>query len=270
MAVADLPHPREVARRRRQAAARVLHGLEDHRGDGRRVPRSAMRSAMASAAHSGSRPRDGPVEVGVGDVAGAGHQRLEGRCARTEAGDAQRARASCRGRRARGRSTFDARRLAARAVVGARELQGGLDGSEPPDVKNTRSRSSGARPAIRSASSIARGWRCPGRRVGQLAGLRGGGVGQLGPAVAGVDAEQRGERVEVPAPACRPTGSSPRRGRTRWRARRPEWRSAATGGGRRCAEAALAGGAGAISGSGWAGLVCIRRTLLRGRRGMAS
>src|SRR6185503_1353989 len=39
----------------------------------------------------------------------------------------------------------------------------------------------------------------PGRRVGELARLGAGRLGELGPAVAGVDAEQRRERVEVTA-----------------------------------------------------------------------
>src|SRR4051794_21696797 len=48
----------------------------------------------------------------------------------------------------------------------------------------------------------------PGRRVGELARLRGGGIGELLAAVADVDAEQRRQRVEIPVAALVPALAS--------------------------------------------------------------
>ena len=73
--------------------------------------------------------------------------------------------------------------------------------SEPPVVKKTRLRSPGVRRGqpLGQLDRLRVGVR-PEREVGQLAGLLGGRLGQLGAAVAGVHHEQPGEPVQV-APA---------------------------------------------------------------------
>ena len=95
VAVADLAHPLEVAGRRREAAAGVLHRLQVDRGHRRRAlaedgaldlvgrppPERLQRVAVLGRA----------VEVRVRHAYGPGHQRLEGVLDVGQAGDRQRA-----------------------------------------------------------------------------------------------------------------------------------------------------------------------------------
>ena len=70
--------------------------------------------------------------------------------------------------------------------------------SEPPEVKKTRFRSPGASEAIRVGElDRARMGVAPERVEVELLDLARGGLAELGAAVAGVDAEQAGEAVEV-------------------------------------------------------------------------
>jgi hypothetical protein len=80
--VADLPHPLEVPGRGREAAAGVLHGLDEDGGDAVR-PSSRIASSIRSAAQrpnsfssSGDQLRC-PVEVGVRHPVAARDERLE-------------------------------------------------------------------------------------------------------------------------------------------------------------------------------------------------
>ena len=84
VAVADLAHAREVARRRRDAAARVLQRLDEHRGDGLgtlgddrildRVRARGRERVVVGGHVVGER---GAVAVGVRDVRHTRHERLE-------------------------------------------------------------------------------------------------------------------------------------------------------------------------------------------------
>ena len=155
VAVADLAHALEVALLRRDAAARVLDRLEDHRGDGlgaleddplldrvRRPERVAILGPV--------------VDVGVRHVAAARGERLERGPQRGEAGGRARP-AWCRGRRPRGRSPCASGPCRACGGTCATSFSADSTASEPPEVKKTRLRSPGASEAIRAASSIARG-----------------------------------------------------------------------------------------------------------------
>ncbi len=91
--VADLAHPLEVAGRRREAAAGVLHGLEEHRrhalgaleldglGDAVGSPPAERRDVVGVSL--------GPVEVGVRHLVGTGNQRFEGGLRDRDPGDRQ-------------------------------------------------------------------------------------------------------------------------------------------------------------------------------------
>src|SRR5690606_17192206 len=97
--VADLPHALEVAGRRWEAAACVLHRLEVHRGDGVRalhldgfldaVGRPATERLRVAPVRTG-RARRRPVHVGVRHADRARHQRFELLLGAGQAGDGQR------------------------------------------------------------------------------------------------------------------------------------------------------------------------------------
>ena len=93
VAVADLADPLEVARRRGEAAAGVLHRLQEHGGDRRRVlGQDGLLDGVGGPAAEGVHvvlEVRGPVEVGVRDLEGARHQRLERRADLGHAGDRQ-------------------------------------------------------------------------------------------------------------------------------------------------------------------------------------
>ena len=100
VAVADLAHALEVARRRDQAAARVLHRLEDHGRDGLAALGADPRLDRVGRPQAG-RPA---VAVGVRDVAARRAGAARTASARTAARSPTARPASCRGRRARARS----------------------------------------------------------------------------------------------------------------------------------------------------------------------
>ena len=196
VAVADLAHPLEVALRRDEAAAGVLDRLEDHRGDGLRalefdplldrVGRPERVAILGPA-----------VDVGVGDVAAAGGERLE---LGAQLGDPGRRERPERGAVV-GDLTGDHLVLLAFAehpVVVAGELQRRLDrlgaavGEEDAVEVGRGERGEPRRELDRPRVRVA-----PERVEVELLDLAGGGFAELGAAVAGVDAEEAGEAVEV-------------------------------------------------------------------------
>ena len=80
--VADLAHPLEVAGRRREAAAGVLHRLQEDRGDRlRALEEDLLLDLVGGPAAEGLRVvavDRGAVDVGVRHLVRAGDQRLEG------------------------------------------------------------------------------------------------------------------------------------------------------------------------------------------------
>src|SRR6266545_2456497 len=203
VAVADLADPLEVAGRWREAAAGVLHRLDVDRGDRLgalhqdapldvvgRVQGAVVEVAAALAA----------VVVGVLDPHRAGHQRLEDLLDVGQAGDGQRA----HGGAVVGDVAAEdlvAAGLADRPEVLARQLPCALDrlaaavGEEHAVAVSRRDRRQPLGQLDRARVRVA-----PQREVGQLAGLLGGGLGQLGAAVADLHHEQPGQPVQV-APA---------------------------------------------------------------------
>ena len=191
VAVADLAQRLRVARRRHEAAAGVLHGLDDHHrhavgalGQDLLLDRlGGMDARVAGLAADGA-----VAAVGVRDVARIAEQRLEGRAGRRDAGQRERSeRAAVVG--AAARDHLAPRVLALREVVLARELPGRLDrlraaggeeearqagGREAEDALGQRERgrdawrpSSGRSRAARAASPRQR--RC-GRRASSRSG----------------------------------------------------------------------------------------------------
>ncbi len=196
VAVADLADPLEVAVGRDETATGVLDRLEDHRGDrlgaleldplldrGRRPERVAV-----------LRPA---VEVGVGDVAAAGGERLE---LGAQLGDPGRGEGAERGAVV-GDLAGDHLVLlpvAAHAVVVAGQLQRRLDrlraarGEEDAVEVGGRQRGDPRRQLDRPRMGVA-----PQRVEVELLDLARRRLAELGAAVAGVDAEEAGEAVEV-------------------------------------------------------------------------
>ena len=130
VAIADLPHPLEVARRRGEAAAGVLHGLEVHGRDRVRTlpedgPLYFVRRPPAEGNLVIGEDR-GPVEVRVGHLDGAAHQGFEGGLEVRDPGDRQ----GAHGRPVVGDVTADdlgALRLAGDPEVLPDQLPGGFD-----------------------------------------------------------------------------------------------------------------------------------------------
>ena len=196
VAVADLAHPLEVAVGRDEAAAGVLDRLEDHRGDRLRAleddPLLDRVGGPERVAVLGP-----AVDVGVGDVAAARGQRLE---LAAQLGDPGR-----RERPQRGAVVGDLAgdhlvllAFAVHAVVVAGELQRRLDrlraaGGEEDAVEVA----GGERGDPRRQLDRPRVGVAPERVEVELFDLAGGGLAVLGAAVAGVDAEEAGEAVEV-------------------------------------------------------------------------
>ena len=196
VAVADLAHPLEVAVGRDEAAAGVLDRLEDHRGDRLgpleddplldRVGRPERVAVLGPA-----------VDVGVGDVAAARRQRLELAAQLGDAGRRERPqRGAVVGDLAGDRLVLLA--FAVHAVVVAGELQRRLDrlraaGGEEDAVEVA----GGERGDPRRQLDRPRVGVAPERVEVELFDLAGGRLAVLGAAVAGVDAEEAGEAVEV-------------------------------------------------------------------------
>ena len=146
----------------------------------------------------------GPVEVGVGDPDRARHQRLERFLDRRQAGDRQGAHG--------GAVVGDVARqhLVAAGLAGGPEVLAGqlprrLHGlaaagrEEHPVERPGRQR----RQPLRQLDGVRVGV-APQREVGQLAGLAGGGLGQLPAAVPGLDHEQARQPVQVAPPPAVP------------------------------------------------------------------
>ena len=93
VAVADLPHPREVPGWGREAPTGVLHRFQEHRRDRLRTLHEDRLLDLVG--RPAAEPLDvvavlgRPVEVGVGHLQRPGHQGFEGRLRRGNPGDAQ-------------------------------------------------------------------------------------------------------------------------------------------------------------------------------------
>jgi hypothetical protein len=203
--VADLAHPLEVAFGRRDRSRRVLHRLEDHRRDRLRVLVDDDRLDLVRTLQRAARPVravGAAVAVGHRRPQAPGQERLELRAQRRAAVDRERAhRRPVVG--APARDELVARRLAAQAVVLARDLHRGLDRlAAPADEEDAADvHRHEARELVRELERRRRREADPVREEGQPADLLGRRLGDLGPrAVADVHAVERRERVEV-APA---------------------------------------------------------------------
>ena len=204
--VADLADPLEVAGRGREAAAGVLHRLEEDRGDGvgtleldglgDPVGRPAAEGLLVACRLAGA-VLGGPVEVGVRHPERRGHQRLELRLHARQAGDRQRA----LGGAVVGDGPADdlvLGRLAGQLEVVLGQLPGALDrlaattGEEDPVQVTRRVARDPLGQLDRRRVRVG-----PQRHEGQLAGLLRRGVGQLGAPVAQLGHEEPGQAVEV-------------------------------------------------------------------------
>lgn len=129
--VADLADPLEVAGRRREAAARVLHGLQEDGRDGLgALEEDLLLDLVGGPAAERLRvvaEERGAVDVGVRHLVRAGDQRLEGGLQRRETGDGQGAlRGAVVGDRTRDDLVLG--RLALELEVLLGQLPRGLDG----------------------------------------------------------------------------------------------------------------------------------------------
>ena len=190
--VADLAHALEVALRRGEAAARVLHRLEDHARDRlRALEQDALVDRLGRVLDLG------PVAVRVGDVASRREQRLE---------RAPHVRDAGRGERAHGRAVVGelarddlvAARVAGELVVLAAELERRVDGLRAAGGEEDAVEVAGGELGdARGELDRLRVRVVPVRVEAELLGLVGAGLGDVAAAVADVHAEQGGEPVEV-------------------------------------------------------------------------
>jgi len=206
--VADLPDPLEVTGRRREAAAGVLHRLEEHRRDrlGSLVldrdrdlvgGPSAERLEVAGGVAGGGERLGRAVEVRVRHPERRGHQRLEHRLEARQACDRQRALGGAVvGDRAADHLVLH--RLAGDLEVVLGQLPRRLDGlaatageEHPVEVAG---RVVGDPLGQLNRIGVRVG---PQREVRQLAGLLGGGLGELLAPVPELADEQAAEGVEV-------------------------------------------------------------------------
>ena len=199
VAVADLAHPLEVALGGHEAAARVLHRLEEHRGDGvGTLEHDALLELVGEGEHErllvvGERVA---TAVGVRHVAGAGRQRFEGRAQRGNAGDRERARGGAVVRGAAG-DHLVALSLADGAEVLADELPCRLDrlgtagGEEHPVQVAGRERGERCRELDRRRVRVG-----PEREVVERLRLHARGLGEIVTPVADLHGEEAGQAVE--------------------------------------------------------------------------
>jgi hypothetical protein len=203
--VADLAHPLEVAGRGREAAAGVLHGLEEDGRDGLgpleldrlgdAVGRPLAEGVLVVGAEVGG--LGGAVEVRVRHPEGRGHQWLERRLHARQAGDRQGAlRSAVVGDRAADHLVLG--RLAGELEVVLGQLPRGLDslataGGEEDAVEVTGGVVGDALGQV-DRTRVRVG---PEREEGELRGLLGGGLGELGATVPCLYDEQAGEPVDV-------------------------------------------------------------------------
>ena len=204
--VADLADPLEVAGRRREAAAGVLHGLEEDGGDGvgtLELDRlgDAVGGPLAELVlvvlGAGLELLRRAVEVRVRDAERRRHQRLERRLHARQPGDRQRAlRRAVVGDRAADHLVLG--RLAGELEVLLGELPRRLDGlaatgGEEDAVQVARRV---ARDPLREVDGTGVGVG-PEREERELGGLLRGGLGQLGTTMPSLYDEQAGQPVEV-------------------------------------------------------------------------
>ena len=200
--VADLPDPLEVPRRRREAAAGVLHRLEEDGGDGV--------GALGLDRHRdlvGGPPAERllvvgvglgrPVEVGVGHLVGTGDERLEVLLERRDPGDGQ----GSLGRAVVGDGARDHLVLAGLAdelEVLLRELPRGLDGLAAAAGEEDPVEVAGREPGdpLGELDGAGVGVR-PQREERELLRLTGHRLADLGAAVPDLDDEEPGEPVDV-------------------------------------------------------------------------
>src|SRR3954451_4326288 len=191
--VADLAHALEVALRRREAATRVLHRLEDHR---RHRVRSLELDPLGDLL-GGIEPLGVAVAVGVGHVGAAYRQRLEHAADGADPGGDERAH---RGAVVRGLARDDlvAAALPTGAVVLAAQLDRALHGlraagGEEDAVEVARRELRDARGQL-DRERVGEG---PVGVEAKFLGLARRGLAEFCAAVAGVDAEEGGEAIEV-------------------------------------------------------------------------
>ena len=202
MAVADLAHPLEVTRRRREAAAGVLHGLEED--GGHRVGSLDEDGLLDGVGRPASEGLEvvgevtGAVEVGVGHVHGAGDERFERGLDVGEAGDGE----GSHGGAVVGDVPADdlgAAGLTGDPEVLPGELPGRLDRLRPTGGEEDAvavGRGQAGQP-VGELDGIGVGV-APHREVGQLRGLARRRLGQLGAPVPDLAGEQPRQPVEVP------------------------------------------------------------------------
>ena len=200
--VADLADPLEVAGGRREAAAGILHRLEEDRGDGLgSLELDRLGDAVGGPAPEGlgvlPQVLGGAVEVGVGHLVGTGDQRLEVGLQRREPGDRQRALGSAVVGDGAGDHLVLAR-LAGELEVLLGQLPRGLHGlaaagGEEDAVEVTGG--AGGEPLGELDRGRVRVG--PDREEGELLRLGGRGLGELRAPVAGLDDEEPGEPVDV-------------------------------------------------------------------------
>ncbi|CUR59731.1 hypothetical protein NOCA2670019 [metagenome] len=199
--VADLTDPLEVAGRRRETAAGVLHGLEEDRSDrvgafeldglGDPVGRPQAEGLFVVLVDRGA------VEVGVRHPEGRGDQGLEGGL---HAGDARDRQGPLRGAVVGDGAADDLvlGRLAGELEVLLRELPGRLDGLSAPGGEEDSVEVAGG--VVGDSLGQLDGARVgvgPERVEGHRGGLLGGGLRELGAAVAQLVDEQPTETVQV-------------------------------------------------------------------------
>ena len=216
--VADLAHPLEVAGRGREAAAGVLHRLEEDGGDGvgaleldglgDPVGGPAAERLLVVAQVLGR-----AVQVGVGDLEGAGHERLEHLLGRRDTGDRQRALGGAVvGHRAADHLVLGG--LAGELEVLLGELPGGLDrlaatGGEEDPVE-VAGRAVGEPLGQLDGPRVGVG---PQREEGEVLGLLRGGIGELlAPVARPAPRTARRDRRCTPCRG-RPRSCAPRRAR---------------------------------------------------------
>ena len=199
--VADLAHPLEVAGRRREAAAGVLHRLEEHGRD-----RLGTLELDRLADPVGCPPAERlevvtvlgrAVEVRVGHLVRARDERLEHRLRAGDAGDRQRAvRSAVVGDVAADHLVLQ--RPAGELEVLLGDLPRALDRLAAAGREEDAVEVAGGQVGQPLGQLDRLGVRVgPQREERQLAGLLGRCLGQLGPAVADLDDEQPGQPVEV-------------------------------------------------------------------------
>jgi hypothetical protein len=201
VAVADLPHPLEVAGGRGEATARVLHRFEEHRRNGvGALPQNGPLDVVGAleGARGARCAERAAISIGVLHVDAAGHQRLEQASNFCHTGERERP----HGGAVVGGLAGDrlvTLRLATGGVVLAGQLPCRLDrlaaaGGEEHTIEVARGQlGQSGRQLDRHRMGVG-----PQGEVGQRLGLLGHGVGDRTPSMTGVHGVQPGQAVEVP------------------------------------------------------------------------